>query len=223
MFGCRKRDLGGAGMRRKPILTLSLLATALALPGSAAALGLGKLTVNSALGQPRSAQIELTAAGKEDLDSLAARIASPALYQQNNLTYQGVLSRARVTLERGGGGEPYLKVTTQAAVNEPYLDLMVEINWASGRVVRDYTFLLDPPGSGMPAVAVEPTAPARQGEASARAAPPPAQAPVAASRQPAGQPGDTYTVKRGDTLSKIANEYKPSSVTLEQMLVALFR
>ena len=158
-------------MRRKPILTLSLLAAALALPGSAAALGLGKLTVNSALGQPLSAQIELTSAAKEDLDSLAARIGSPTLYQQNNLTYQGVLSRARVSVEHANNGEPYLKITTQSAVNEPFLDLLVEINWASGRVVRDYTFLLDPPGSAMPMVAVEPTAPVRPGAAAPRAAP----------------------------------------------------
>ncbi len=206
-------------MRRKPILTLSLLAAALALPGSAAALGLGKLTVNSGLGQPLSAQIELTSAAKEDLDSLAARVANPTLYQQNNLTYQGVLSRARISLERGSNGEPYLKITTQSAVNEPFLDLLVEINWASGRVVRDYTFLLDPPGSSMPAVAVEPTAPVRAGAATPRAAPTAA----ARAQQPVGQAGDTYTVKRGDTLSKIANEYRPSSVTLEQMLVAMFR
>ncbi len=206
-------------MRRKPILTLSLLAAALALPGSAAALGLGKLTVNSGLGQPLSAQIELTSAAKEDLDSLAARVGSPTLYQQNKLTYQGVLSRARITLERANNGEPYLKITTQSAVNEPFLDLLVEINWASGRVVRDYTFLLDPPGSAMPTVAVEPTAPVRAGAAAPRAAPTAA----ARAQQPAGQAGDTYTVKRGDTLSKIANEYRPSSVTLEQMLVAMFR
>ncbi len=207
-------------MPRKPILTLSLLAAALVLPGSSAALGLGKLTVNSGLGQPLSAQIELTSAGKEDLDSLAARVASPTLYQQNNLTYQGVLSRARVSLERARNGEPYLKITTQSAVNEPFLDLLVEINWASGRVVRDYTFLLDPPGSAMPAVAVEPTTPVRAGAAAPRAEPMTA---ARASQQPAGQAGDTYTVKRGDTLSKIANEYRPSSVTLEQMLVAMFR
>ena len=206
-------------MPRKPILTLTLLAAALALPGSAAALGLGKLTVNSALGQPLSAQIELTSAAKEDLDSLAARIGSPTLYQQNNLTYQGVLSRARVSVEHANNGEPYLKITTQSAVNEPFLDLLVEINWASGRVVRDYTFLLDPPGSAMPMVAVEPTAPVRPGAAAPRAAP----AAVARAAEPAGQAGDRYTVKRGDTLSKIANEYRPSSVTLEQMLVAMFR
>src|SRR4030095_11920766 len=87
----------GVGMRAKPILTLSLLATALLLPGTGAALGLGKLTVNSALRQPLSAQIELTSAAKEELDSLAARIAAPSLYAQNNLTYPGALSRARGT------------------------------------------------------------------------------------------------------------------------------
>ena len=145
-------------MRAKPILTCSLLAIALALPGTGAALGLGKLTVNSALGQPLSAQIELTSAAKEELDSLAARVAAPSLYSQNNLTYPGALSRARVSVERGANGEPFLRITTQQPVSEPFLDLLIEINWASGRMVRDYTFLLDPPGSTMVASPVEPVA-----------------------------------------------------------------
>ena len=206
-------------MRAKPILTLSLLATALALPGSAAALGLGKLTVNSALGQPLSAQIELTSAAKEELDSLAARVAAPSLYSQNNLNYPGALSRARVTVERGANGEPFLKITTQQPVSEPYLDLLIEINWASGRVVRDYTFLLDPPGTTMIAAPVEPVAPLRTGVA-------PPSRPTASAAAPASaprQPGEGYTVKRGDTLSKIANENLPSTATLDQMLVALFK
>ncbi len=213
-------------MRAKPILTFSLLATALALPGMCAALGLGKLTVNSALGQPLSAQIELTSAAKEELDSLAARIADPSLYRQNNLTYPGALSRARVTVERNASGEPYLKISTQAPVSEPFIDLLVEINWASGRVVRDYTFLLDPPGSTMIGAPVEPVTPLRAGAAPQRPAAAPGAAatpsrPAAAA--PPTAPGGSYTVKRGDTLSKIANENLPSTATLDQMLVALFR
>ena len=206
-------------MRAKPILTLSLLATALALPGTGAALGLGKLTVNSALGQPLSAQIELTSAAKEELDSLAARVAAPSLYSQNNLNYPGALSRARVSVERGANGEPYLKITTQQPVSEPYLDLLIEINWASGRVVRDYTFLLDPPGSTMIAAPVEPVAPLRTGVAPPQRTAPSAAAPASAPRAT----GEGYTVKRGDTLSKIANENLPSTATLDQMLVALFK
>jgi len=210
-------------MRAKPIVALGVVAGALVFTGAAHALGLGKLTVQSSLGQPLSAQIELSSVGRDELDSLAVKIADPALYRQNNLAYHGVLSRARVTVERGSGGEPYLKVVTQGPVNEPYLDLMVEVNWASGRLVRDYTFLLDPPG--VIPTPVEPIAPVRVGVA------PPRPRPAQASAQPSAQApaesgarsgGDTYAVKRGDTLSKIATEYKPSSVTLEQMLVALF-
>ena len=157
-------------MRARPILTLSLLASAMALSGSAAALGLGRLTVQSALGQPLSAQIELTSATREELDTLAAKVADPTMYRQNNLNYQGVLARARVSVERRADGTSYLKVVSSAPVNEPYLDLMVELNWSSGRVVRDYTFLLDPPEtSAVAAAPVEPVVPARAGAGAARA------------------------------------------------------
>jgi len=148
-------------MRANPILTLSMAAGVLMLPVTAGALGLGKLTVQSSIGQPLSARIEITAASPQELDSLAVRIADPTLYRQNNLAYNSVLGRARVSLERGADGA-YLKIVTMGAVNEPYLDLMVELSWASGRVVREYTFLLDPPGVA-PVAAVDPVTPLRQG------------------------------------------------------------
>ena len=205
-------------MRAKPILSLTLLAAALAQPGMAAALGLGKLTVQSSLGQPLSAQIELTSVAKEELDSINARVADPSLYRQNNLAFQGVLSRARVSLERLPNGEAILKITTPSSVAEPYLDLLVEVNWASGRVVRAYTFLLDPPGAIAPVTPIDPVTPPRAGAGPRAAAAPAPLAPADAR----STPGTAYTVKRGDTLSKIASESKPSAATLEQMLVALF-
>src|SRR6185312_12622988 len=223
-------------MRAKPVFTYSLVAGALAFHGHALALGLGKLTVESALGQPLSARIELTSANKDDLDSLRARIAEPSLYRQNNLTYQATLSRARISLE-GAGGQPYLKVTSPVSVQEPFLDLLVELDWAAGRVVREYTFLLDPPGMPMAGAteAVTPpraVTPARTSAAPAQRAPAPtsttAAAPaVAAPAAPAtattgGTGGEQYTVRRGDTLQKIANQYKPADATLDQMLAALF-
>ena len=210
-------------MRAKPIFRYSLLAGVLALPGHALALGLGKLTVESALGQPLSARIELTSVAREDLDSLRARIADPGLYRQNNLTYQGTLSRARISLE-GGGSAPYLRVTSPVSVQEPFLDLLVELDWASGRVVREYTFLLDPPG--LPAAAAtEPVTPARAGTPARTAAAPAQRAPASSSSAagasssggsattPSGG-GDQYAVKRGDTLQRIATQYKPADVTL---------
>ncbi len=211
-------------MRAKPVFTLSLLAAAMAFSGTSAALGLGNLTVTSALGQPLAARIELTSVAKEELDSLSARVADASLYRQNNLAYPGVLSAARVTVERDANGQPYLRIRTNTPVSEPFLDLLVEINWASGRLVRDYTFLLDPPGSTMMAAPAAPVAPERTGAAPARAAPATAAAAAPApAPKAAGGAGDTYTVKRGDTLSKIANEYRAPSATLDQMLVALFK
>jgi pilus assembly protein FimV len=211
-------------MRATPIFKpcLVALALALALPGSALALGLGKLTVDSALGEPLSARVDLTSATREELDTLTARIADPSIYRQNNLTYQAALARTRVVVETGADGAPYLRVTSPVSVLEPFLDLIVEVNWSSGRVVRDYTLLLDPPGINRGGTAA-PMAPLRQGTG---AASPPARASAAPSTAPAQRapvaPGEGYTVKRGDTLAKIANENKASDVTLDQMLVALF-
>src|SRR5215468_2232411 len=211
-------------MRAKPLVTCGLLAGVLALPGPALALGLGKLTVNSGLGQPLSAQIELTAATREELDSLRARIADVSVYRDNNVQFPNALTRARVALEQAPNGSSYLRVTTLQPVNDPFLDMIVELSWATGRVIRDYTFLLDPPGA-TEMQAVEPSAPIaartapRESRAGARAG---AAAPASERPSVAGT-GEPYTVKRGDTLSKIAKEYKPETVSLEQMLVALFR
>jgi pilus assembly protein FimV len=222
-------------MRAKPYITCGLLAGALTLPVSVFALGLGKLTVQSGLGQPLSATIELTSAQKDELDTLRARIADPAVYRDNNVQYPAAMSRARIVVEQTANGAPYLRVTTSQAVNDAFLDLLVELNWATGRVVRDYTFLLDPPSS-TETQAVEPSAPIRAQAGSAAAAraqagsTAPAAAAPAARRSTAAAPaegaaagGSTYTVKRGDTLSKIAQQTKAADVSLEQMLVALFR
>ncbi len=211
-------------MRAKPIFTYSLIAGALALPGPALALGLGKLTVDSALGQPLSARIELTAVSREDLDSLRAKVADPSLYRQNNLTYQSTLSRTRISLENAGG-VPYLRVTSPVSVQEPFLDLLVELDWAAGRVVREYTFLLDPPGMPAPAAASAPITPARAATPAATRAvtttPAPTPSTAATGRGAGG--GDRYAVRRGDTLRKIAAQFKPDQATLDQMLDAMFR
>ncbi|HEY8242227.1 MAG TPA: FimV/HubP family polar landmark protein, partial [Casimicrobiaceae bacterium] len=205
-------------MRANPVFRLTLLAAALAAAGHVHALGLGRLTVESSLGQPLSARIELTTASRDELDSLTARVADPSLYRQNNMQFQPALSRTRVTVEQSPGGA-YLRVTSPTSVNEPFLDLVVEVSWASGRVVRSYTFLLDPPGVQVQ-TPVEPVTPARGTRTAAVPAP---VAPAAQASAPSAQPGQEYQVRRGDTLSKIAADVKPPTVTLDQMLVALFK
>ncbi len=123
----------------------SVLALAMAfLPLGAQAAGLGKLTVVSALGQPLRAEIDLTAS-REEYSSLSARLASADAFKNAGIEYSPILSGIRFTLDKRPNGQPYLQVASDRPLNEPFVDMLVEVNWASGRLVREYTFLLDPP------------------------------------------------------------------------------
>lgn len=125
-------------------------AVMLALPVWAHAAGLGKLTVNSALGQPLSAEIELLVDDKNELDSLKANLASGQAFKDAQIEYAGVLSMLQFAIEKRPDGRPVLKVSTSNAVHDPFLDMLIELNWASGRLLREYTVLLDPPGMAVP-------------------------------------------------------------------------
>ncbi|MBI3916520.1 MAG: hypothetical protein HY322_05880 [Betaproteobacteria bacterium] len=171
----------------------------------------------SALGEPFNAEIELVSVQKEDLASLSARLASPDAYQQANLQYGSALVGLRISIEKRADGQPFIKVTSSRPVSEPFLDLLIELNWSSGRLLREFTALLDPPGMAPAPVVAEPLAPAPQ----VRPAPAPASA--AALRIPPVAAGSYGPIQRGETLSKIAGSLKPEGVTLEQMLVGLFR
>ena len=171
----------------------------------------------SALGEPFNAEIELVSVQKEDLASLSARLASPDAYQQANLQYGSALVGLRISIEKRANGQPFIKVTSSRPVSEPFLDLLIELNWSSGRLLREFTALLDPPGMAPAPVVAEPLAPAPQ----VRPAPVPASA--AALRTPAVAAGSYGPIQRGETLFKIASSLKPEGVTLEQMLVGLFR
>lgn len=202
----------------------------LLMPWVADAAGVGRLSVLSALGQPLNAEIDLVSVEKDELATLSARLASPDAYKQANLQYGPALVGLRLSIEKRPGGQPYIKVTSTRPVNEPFIDLMVEINWASGRITREYTALIDPPGyAPAPApVAVPETRPAPVPQAPAAAAvPTPARAPAArrpAVTAPTAASGKEYgPVKRGETLFNIAGDVKPEGVTLEQTLVGLYR
>ena len=134
-------------MKRKNIFNALLIAGLLvATPLAADAAGLGKLKVNSALGQPLRAEIDLIAVPKDEVDLLTARIASSEAYKQAKIEQQEGLSAVRFAVEKRPNGEPYLKITSAQAFNEPFLDLLIQLDWPSGRLLREYTILLDPPG-----------------------------------------------------------------------------
>jgi pilus assembly protein FimV len=201
------------------------------LPCVVGAAGLGRLSVLSNLGQPLVAEIELSVT-KEELGSLNARLASPDAYRAVNLQFNAALSGARVTIERRSNGQSILKVVSTRPVAEPFIDILVELTWASGRMSREYTALLDPPGvpSAPPAPAISavpesrpapaPSAPATEAQPQTKAAAP---APSASVTTPSAGGKEYGPIQRGETLGKIAKSVMPEGVTLEQMLVALYR
>ncbi len=213
------------------------LAGLLLLPLGAMAAGLGKLTVLSGLGQPLRAEIEVVAVQRTEAETLAARIATPEAFKEAGVDYGAVVPQMRATLQRRPDSRYVIALSTEQPVEEPFLDVLVELNWAAGRLVRQYTFLLDPAEykgpqaiTAPPKVAapeVQPVAPSKPPAVTAEAAPAPAPAqpapaPAGQGREPAGAAG-TYEVKQGDTLGKIAAANRIEGVTAQQMLVALYR
>ncbi len=239
--------------------------------------------MQSALGESLKAEIEVTSITAEEAGSLRLRVAPPDAYRTAGIEYNAVLPSAQVQVVKRADGRSFLRVTSDRAVLEPFVDLIVEATWSSGRLVREYTLLFDPPNlriaqapapaavtgpvvspapAAMPAAPAQapvaavtspvtapapavpsmpmtrPAAPPRAKALGMAAAPAPARiaAPPAApaGAQTGAQPGtqvgtqqaaggDTYRVKPGESLSRIASRTQPSGISLDQMLVSLYR
>ena len=213
---------------------------------SAWALGLGRLQVQSALGEALRAEIDVTSLSPEEASSLKVRVAPPDAYRAAGVDYNAALPGTQVELRRRADGRPYLRITSDRGVVEPFIDVILEINWPTGRLVREYTLLLDPPAAARaaapaPAPATAPSISAATPLPAER--PAPVASPRAADVRPAPTPGarpaepareaavakarspgaDDYRVKPGDSLSRIAARTQRQGVSLDQMLVGLYR
>src|SRR6267154_5409151 len=156
------------------------------------AAGLGRLNVQSALGQPLRADVEVPSVGQDEAPTLQVRLAPQAAFRQANLEFNPALTQLRFDLESRPDGSFVVHVTSAQPVNEPFLDLLLELTWSTGRVLREYTVLLDPPSLRTaadvvpPAIAqTQPVAPAPSADVTVpEAAPAPAAAPAAQAPPP---------------------------------------
>jgi pilus assembly protein FimV len=228
------------------------VSTALLMTSVAHGAGLGKLTVLSSLGQPLRAEIELTSVSNDEAGGLVAKLAPVEAFRTANIDFNPALMSLRFAVEQRNGRQ-LIRVTSSQPVNEPFVDMLLELSWNGGKLVREYTFLLDPAdlrqtqsaqvaapvdvgGStsrasaapAAPSASAAPAAPARAPansstpNAASRVNAPSTPAPVAEPK-PAREAGEEYRVKSGDTLGKIAGQMKPTEVSLDMMLVALYR
>lgn len=239
------RSLVSAPRWKTSAVTAAVVATLVGLAsGNAMALSLGRMTVLSGLGEPLRAEIELPDITSDEANSLKPEVAPAEAFRAAGLEYNAALADLRIVLQRRADGKSFLRLSSNRTVTDPFIDLILQVNWASGRIVRDYTILLDPPANRQ-APAAAATAP----QITAPAAMAPAAAPQVAATLPAATPAATasariapakpsapsvtakpptsdakqVTVKAGDTASKIASAGKPTNVSLDQMLVAMLR
>jgi len=199
------------------------------VPWLAEAASLGKITVLSGLGQPLRAEIEISAS-RAELAGMTARLAGSAAFKEAGIDYGSALLDLRFDIGKRSNGAPVVKVSSTKPVNEPFMNMLVELSWPSGPLLKEYTFLLDPPEVAARAAARQAAATdARVVETvrGAGAAPAPTGAAATPSRavpEPTKvQESGTRVVQQGDTLRRIAGETKHDGVTLEQMLVGLYK
>ena len=128
-------------------LALAAIAALGVAPTGAQAVGLGRLNVQSALGEGMRAEIDITSLTPEEASSLQVRLASPEAYRAAGVDYNAVLSGAQASVVRRADGRAFVRVTSDRAVQEPFVEVIVELNSASGRMVREFTLLFDPPGT----------------------------------------------------------------------------
>ena len=180
-------------------LKLPLL-VALALgSGQALAMDLGQIQVKSSLGQPLLAEIPVQQATAAELQQLSVQLASGDASGRIPLHFAVV---------DGVNGHKVIRITSETVVNDPFLDLLVEIHGGTSKSVREFTILLDPPGNGPLSQPARP----RAGHAMQPAAAPMASAPVASGQ---------WRVQSGQNLSTVARKSAPAGVDVNQMMLAL--
>lgn len=215
------------GLRLKTYLTSVVLAL---FSSWASALGLGEIELNSALNQPLNAKLHLLEVRGLTEQEIAVSLASPRAFDSVGVERTAFLNELSFRLDLDAPGGAVVYVTSTKPVREPYLNFIVETRWPSGRLLREYTLLLDlPVFSGAEAQPVSPTEVAREPET--RTPEPAATRPIQAPRPepartetPAAVEREDYTVRANENLWNIASTVRPdNSVSVQQTMLAIQR
>ena len=210
-------------------LSLAMAIAAALSPIDAFALGVGEIHIKSALNQLLEADIELHSLAEGELDDVKVKLASPDAFSKAGLDRPYILTDLKFKPTRKKDGKAAIKVTSSNPIREPFLNFLIEINWSQGKLLREFTLLLDPPTTLKrkppvvePARVKEPLAPVKREPPPQPVAEEPAPKPK--PKAPAGEvKGGDYTVRRNDSVWKIAERHRPKGVSMEEMMIALYR
>ncbi len=197
------------------------------IPASASSLGLGDITLNSYLNERLDAQIAVSVSGPDELNSLRVEVASRDVFERFGIDRADMLDKLRFTVESGPGGQAVVRITSPDPVVEPFLTFLIEARSSGGRLLREYTVLLDPPlflpePEQVEAPSAAPIQPAPSAGAIAR----PRQEPARQETRPAAVAAPTTygPVRRNETLWGIAEQVRPDpGLSMNQVMISLFQ
>ncbi len=198
------------------------------LPVTVLGLGLGEINPKSALNQPFVAEIPVVLGAGDDVAQLQVALASADTFERYGLNRPLFLSDFEFRVINDPG-RSVVRIVSATPVIEPFVTLLLEVQWPQGRLLREYTVLLDPPvfSSAQPATSAPAPATPRQPAQSQVTRPQSAPAPTAAAPRPApsmSAAGDFGPVARNDTLWGIAQRMRPdASIDTNQMMLAIYR
>ena len=205
-----------------------LISALLCAPLPALALGLGDIALDSSLNEPLRATIVIDSVQPGDLTNFRAEVATAETFTRYGLDRPDFLNKLRFDVV-AINDRPVLRVRSTVPITEPFVTFLVEANWDSGRLLREYTVLLDPPVFNPQSVAPPVRAPrssTSQVSPSGGFVPRPEPAPVPAPRRPAAAPltGPSYgPVRRNETLWAIADRARAGTdLSINQMMIAIY-
>jgi pilus assembly protein FimV len=212
-------------MFRKSALAMAMLGAL--TTGNVVALGLGEIELKSSLNQPLNAEVELLSATDAELQELNVAIGSSKAFANAGIERPLFLTKLKFDVGASSDGRPVVRITSREAVQEPFLDFLLEISWSKGRLLREYTVLVDPPVTmSAPAPALQPPVARSLQPAAAGGAPQPVRRVTHTAQMPPVSvgPGEYGPTKRNDTLWKVASQVRPDAgVSMEQTMLSLLR
>ncbi|MEO5342555.1 MAG: LysM peptidoglycan-binding domain-containing protein [Gammaproteobacteria bacterium SHHR-1] len=200
-------------MTRRPILALAVAAAL--HPLGAGAVGVGDITIYSALNEVLNAQISLHKVDEAEIDNLSVSLASSEAFAKAGLERPYYLTDLKFSTRLGADGKPLIQVMSRNPIREPFLNFLVEVNWPRGKVMREFTLLLDPPSTFK-----RPPPPLQAVQSQAQPIPLEVRRPAVNFTPP---PATEYRVEANDTLWSIAQRYRPEGVSIQEMLMAIYR
>ncbi len=208
-------------LRKLILLFISMVSI---FSGCAYAVGLGDYELKSGLNQPLSAKITLLSAGELDEHEVQASLASLQEFEKIGVERLFFLNNIKFETVRANDGSVSIILSSREPIKEPFLNFLIELNWPNGRIIREYTFLLDPPllddtTSSTFNKAKSSKQAERQAPQSRRASP----VNNSSNEQPSFTGSQFGPISSTDTLWSIASRVKPNSASIHQTLVAIYR